>query len=107
MARLIDADALLNNVLDISPYCGHCDGYGFVQLEMIIDAVKEAPTIEAEPVKHGRWETVQDPEEIVKDFSCSVCEEMLCDFDTYACYPGENCYYYCPNCGAKMDLEEI
>lgn len=67
--------------------------------------VEEMPTIDAAPVKRGRWETNNDPEEVVKDFSCSVCEELLCDFDTYALMPGENCFYYCPNCGAKMDLE--
>ena len=58
---------------------------------------------ELAPVVHGRWETNNDPEEIVKDFSCSVCEELLCDFDTYALTPGENCFYYCPHCGARMD----
>ena len=65
--------------------------------------IEEAPAVDAVPVRHGRWETNNDPEEIVKDFSCSVCEELLCDFDTFALMPGENCFYYCPNCGAKMD----
>ena len=58
---------------------------------------------DAVEVVHGRWETNCDQEECEKDFYCSVCEELLCDFDTTALYPGENCYYYCPNCGAKMD----
>lgn len=57
----------------------------------------EAPTIEAEVVKHSRWG------ELDYDF----------DTDTYT-RPCSNCGYksaeysksYCPNCGAKMDLEE-
>ena len=68
--------------------------------------IEEAPAVDAVPVVHGRWETNNDPEEIMKDFSCSVCEELLCDFDTYVLIPGKNCFYYCPGCGAKMDGEE-
>lgn len=62
--------------------------------------VKNAPTIEAEPVRHGRWLNahVADGADFKK---CSEC----------ACYI-ENLYFandynvrYCPNCGAKMDVK--
>ena len=44
--RPIDADALLEKIMDIPPYCGHCDGYGFLQMDMVADSVKDAPAIE-------------------------------------------------------------
>lgn len=71
------------------------------------DDIAAAPTITPESLaRHGRWETLSDPEEIIKDFACSICDEVLCDFDTEVCWPGKNCYFFCPNCGAKMDPEE-
>ncbi len=47
------------------------------------------------PVMHGRWITSSErPDKLI----CSVCN---CGFDTWK-YDQHN---YCPNCGAKMDLE--
>lgn len=54
--------------------------------------VSMLPTIEADPVKHGRW---------IAGYRCSLCGE---DLSSWA-----DAYYetnYCPNCGAKMDLEK-
>lgn len=62
----------------------------------IDDVIDEQPTIEAEPVKHGRW--------IVKPlykgatasaYVCSVCGE-----------PFWWTAKYCMNCGSKMDEVE-
>lgn len=56
---------------------------------------------EAEPVKHGRWE---QPFKNTGnyDFRCSECKK-------YRFHNGEMAhkYHYCPNCGAKMDLDEV
>ena len=56
------------------------------------------PTIEAEPVRHGRWvEKVGLFDEIIN--RCSVCEEdVFLDGESIV-----GLYNYCPNCGAKMD----
>ena len=80
--RLIDAD-----VLETHTYW-ECfenpdDDYEYV-LKTDID---NAPTIEAEPVKHGRWEG---------DGQCSVCKDY--PLARYMRNPN-----YCPNCGAKME----
>lgn len=54
------------------------------------------------PVRHGRWEK-NDYLFIDTLYRCSVCgEEFYIENGT----PQENQYYYCPNCGAKMDEEE-
>ena len=69
------------------------------------DAIEEAmhrfvnlPTIEAEPVKHGRW--IYDDEAYpggnpYGHYVCDQCGEYV---------PHKT--NYCPNCGAKMDEEE-
>lgn len=49
MPRLIDADLLMRNVGKIPQLRGIT--YGRIK-----NVVKEAPTIDAEPVRHGRWE---------------------------------------------------
>ena len=53
-------------------------------------------TIEAEPVRQGRWETNSDrPDSLI----CSICK---CGFDMWKHDPNN----YCPNCGADMRGEE-
>ena len=54
------------------------------------NALKELPTVEAEPVRHGHW-IDNDIDSEAWNF-CSVCGEQAIDN-----------YDYCPNCGAKMD----
>ena len=59
--------------------------------------VADAPIIEAEPVKHGRWIYLYDG-----NYKCSVCGEWWTCDET----PKESGLLYCPNCGAKMDEVE-
>lgn len=60
------------------------DDYDALQ---ILGDIEDAPTIKAEFVEHGKW--LHD----MGSYWCSVCDEFH-DYMTY----------YCPNCGAKMDL---
>ena len=85
--RLIDADNLFNNqILVVS------NSASLEVIEKIMDIIKEAPTIEAEPVRHGHW-TLDRHEHGV----CSVCHMTSVDII------GGEFHNYCPNCGAKMD----
>ena len=61
----------------------------------LINRINHAPTVDAEPVRHGRW--IQD------EFGtwCSVCG--LYAYRDKFDQPWES--PYCPNCGAKMDVE--
>lgn len=59
----------------------------------LISAIEEAPTIDATPVVHGRWELVDEAEP--QRYGCSKC----------SCLSWYGTYRYCPNCGARMDLE--
>ena len=90
--RLIDAEAFLKTEIDrcgSNPLVGTCTSDN----QYLSDRLKKAPTIEAKPVVHGRWETNSDrPDSLI----CSVCK---CGFDMWKHDP----HNYCPNCGAKMD----
>jgi len=76
MSRLIDADAL-NMYERLKSYYG--DAWRDAQEE-----IDNAPTIDAEPVRHGKW--IEE--------HCSECGEYVYHGDTRN---------YCPNCGARMD----
>lgn len=56
--------------------------------------VFDAPTIEAEPIKHGKWEK--------KGISIKGIEKEFCSECKTWSY-GRN-KAYCPNCGARCDL---
>ena len=110
MARLIDADALKENLresydslrkiydgLRYNSEKAVCSGQLATFLEAIMRTM-EAPTIDAEPVTHGRWENNEDdyPE-------CNQCGYMP-QYDPAI----DDIFYspYCPNCGAKMEVEQ-
>lgn len=93
--RLIDADALMNDFCDM---CGtahrckrSCGKY---------DLIAQAPTIDAEPVRHGRWKRFAEISGNI-GLSCSVCGWKDYNHGKFR----KNWFNYCPNCGAKMDLE--
>ncbi len=67
-----------------------------------VEFVKKVPAADVEPVRHGKWihdgNCVHDGTvSLLSDWChCSECEHRESfDFKTP----------YCPNCGAKMDLE--
>ncbi len=62
--------------------------------------VRDAPTIEAEPVRHGEWGIIErNFHNNTVDIMCTECDAAFClSMFTF----GLN-YNYCPNCGAKMD----
>ena len=68
--------------------------------DIFIVALSNFPTIEAEPVRHGRWEFEKDLEDF-RDVKCTACGgTLLTEWSTELSE-----YRYCPNCGAKMDKE--
>lgn len=86
--RLIDADSLKGK--EVHGTIGDVSGDFIPAFEIAL-----APTVEAEPVKHGRWIYQEDEELFGAWVECSVCHIGTL---------GET--RYCSNCGAKMDLEE-
>lgn len=72
----------------------------------LIDTVNEQPSVDVRLVVRGKNITEMRP---VDEFICSECGIDIVDFCRYE--PEEDCAYeyefkFCPNCGAKMDLED-
>ena len=97
--RLIDADALIEKLQEAVAH----KGMGAAIAGILIRYIEKLPTIEAEPVRHGRWISekcnhkpyrIKNPEKWVI-YKCSVCGYSN----------GRKQNNYCPNCWAKMDGE--
>lgn len=86
--RLIDADALKG---DFREWLSENSDY-----RTILQIIDGAPTIEAEPVRHGRWiEIGADKRGRGGIQKCTACNGIY----PYKCKR-------CPNCGAMMDAKE-
>lgn len=68
---------------------------GFTEAEKIV--LFKAPTADVREVKYAK--NLQS--RFKWTFECSHCH--WCDDDTYCCDSSE--FKFCPNCGAKIDLE--
>ena len=90
--RIIDADAVIEWLNKVCL----TDDYLFMALKQGIDhavaVINEAPTIDAEPVKHGQWL----PQILLGErvWDCSECKTL-----------GSPHWKRCPVCEAKMDGE--
>ena len=60
-----------------------------------------APTVDAEPVRHGKWIDEGQYADFLPHHAwrCSECGEHVIEIDT-------PWYRYCPSCGSKMDAQE-
>lgn len=97
MQRLIDANALVEKAYwhGEHPTVDRLFAEGVDAVD--VSDINNAPTIEAEPVRHGSIiETIEDGR-MKRVFSCCGT-----DFTKMTCWMMPN---YCPNCGAKMDKE--
>ena len=66
---------------------------GHVPIPVIRQNIMDIPAADVAPVQHGRW--IMHDDEFGLTCECSACHiETMGDGN------------YCPNCGAKMELEE-
>ena len=108
--RLIDADNLLKQYERIDWYSFSKEGQfmrgattednPFIHYYDGEEIIKNAPTVDAVPARHGRWVT---PHWHNSDYcyNCSECggEAMHREYQ----WARNGIYPICPNCGAKMD----
>lgn len=87
--RLIDADTLKAEFTGNFHEMWHYTG-----IRAFIDV---APTIDAEPVRHGHWIDAYPYIEPNPMFMYGICSACGCEQSI------SNKLNYCPNCGAKMD----
>ncbi len=104
--RLIDADAISLGIklalkhLDVGEsdwLNGYVDG-----LDATKDLIKQAPTVDAVEVVHGRW--IVDRKRMCAE--CSECGKGLNFSDEMQIGLLESMERYCYYCGAKMDGDE-
>ena len=84
--RPIDADAIPWNV----------DGVGEIPV-ITKEEIDSMPTVDAEPVRHGKWIDI-DSQMYTWKVRCDQCGHERSMMSTQGRYPK-----YCENCGAKMD----
>ena len=106
--RLIDADSLKEGIKELkrSPWYNNDINPSWQQ--GIKDAVHvvetlcidEEPTVDAVPVRHGKWIDEGQPDDFFPHnaWRCSECGEQVLEI-------GEPWYNFCPACGARMDKE--
>lgn len=90
--RLIDANALIYEIAGIYQRHYINSAYQFIHdfFRAVFRRIYKAPTVDAVEVVHARWAFIGE--------ECCVCS---------ACHNASPVdYYYCPECGAKMDLEK-
>lgn len=104
MAKYIDADKLIETAANYkstrNPLCNMKDINGIIA---------ETPAEDVAPVIHGRWGW--DPNGMDWNLGAFVCSECGClnhnlpddRWNPYM-FTGSK---FCPNCGAKMDKEEV
>lgn len=68
-----------------------------LRLATVINELEMLPAADVAPVVHGKWVYGEDV-----DIQCSVCGVDALTEGDYRQVKSR----YCPNCGAKMDLEE-
>ena len=91
--RLIDANALLREVMEGHPY----EGLSMAAQVCTMELLTYAPTVDAVEVVHGHWEKTIDNCTVMH--KCSVCGARV----VKGFYEYENPNRYCYHCGAKMD----
>lgn len=94
----ISIDAVRNMLLRLK----HCHSPEYIDLgiSMALHKLEGFPPMDVATVVHGRWEDVT---EIIAGIRhpqtrCTACGKVYWGYRTEC--------YYCPNCGAKMDLVE-
>lgn len=95
--RLIDADAMEKTILDFwgcdPAYCMDLNGWDPAMADVCtLERLKNAPTVDAVPVRRAAWQSWEQDKPPFKWYSCDYCGFHALSRSNH-----------CPNCGAKMD----
>ena len=92
MAEYIKRDYAIDAVLDVYYDTPDIDLSG----EKFEAAILKIPVADVAPVRHGKWEIVvgSNGKEYMVCTCCCVSQDLT------------GVFTYCPNCGAKMDLND-
>lgn len=101
--RRIDADAVRDDFAN-TVYLECANDKDNSRANRIIGAFDDLPTIDAEPVRHGRWIDC-DYKKLEHGFVETYPNAGKCCSNCRTGFKKEiiEGYIFCPNCGAKMD----
>ena len=107
-----DAEEWINEAKEQQDTHGlRCATEAKTSLLAMLARIHDEPTIEAEPVKHGRWKITEDVLSYEGRFDfigCSKCGkgflDDLCQNNGADFVSVKNDFLFCPFCGAKMDV---
>jgi hypothetical protein len=94
MPRYIDADELLEKLKKSAEFHAE-NSREEVLLFRDRQIIREQPTADVQPVIHARWCVLKDEYGDIVEAVCTNCEAN-----------GVHKWNYCPNCGAKMEVNK-
>ena len=97
MAEYVDKEAALSLVQSDAPEDEKAAVTIATAKKLVRSIIQRAPAADVAPVVHGRWIKKQEKDTFagyLYSYECSECERVE-----------QRKEPYCPNCGAKMDLE--
>lgn len=102
MPRYIDADAfgarMYHEAFEKDSDDQRWDSGCWIRYKMFERVMRETPTADVVPVRHGRWEPYVE----CLRWRCSECGSFI-DIDPIDEIIGKSLPNFCPQCGAKMD----
>lgn len=107
MMRLIDADVLLEAICKKCPeYDCKPDATDTVSGCLIYDVISSAPSINAQLVKRGKWSEYSRNalETYIECTNCCVASRPI--HLQMVTKDGSGLPDFCPNCGARMEVDE-
>lgn len=102
MSDYIDRDELIRHIKDLPTWWVDGSALCAYYLTKAITEIENAPAADVQAVKHGEWEKFYSENALDGAYFCSACGHEL-DTADGVITPCDIGYFYCPNCGAKMD----
>ena len=104
--KIVDVEPIIKELYKIGNEKDELGEHEFaLGIDTVIYLLEQAETVEAEPVKRGKWEVKQQTK-MFNDYMTISGKYPTCNLCGFAEMGPFNETNYCPNCGAKMDLEE-
>jgi hypothetical protein len=107
MPEYIDREALIADLEESVVISCKTENIPQIQrvLKRFINCIKNQPTAEVAEVRHGKWIATEKENiwgNMTKVLKCSVCKKWKIEHRGIVVASD-----YCPNCGAKMDKEDL
>ena len=104
MAEYIKKEAVINFIENGLNNPDKTKSFGHDAIEIMAE-VRYMPAADVVEVKHGKWIESEDDYYGLYIIKCSLCREVWC-FEVKDDVKLMN-YNYCPNCGARMDGDNL